>query len=329
MTGYIPTHVTFISRAPETIVNEWEDGTEINSFEARATYVATNEKTKESGMSWAQGYASTKRGITVTESENKPFSSLRVISHEKRNEGGGAFKAIADGKWYVDLRTDTLLDLLVNQSIKGGEVQGAEFVWARIGSQAKVVRVGSSLHAKMIEATETNDAKPPKANDLKVGDVYEAKNGDKGVFLGWVSTIEMTHYGTTSYDAPYIDPWSKQPQHEVTLKRAPKVQCWYRVNKWEEETVEKAIKDWAAYRVDFKRNSTLRRKLPSVKVPEKWMSKMRAEVEECIKRAKAEYSKGFVRPCDLASWCEMIHAAPLGEQMPLHEEYAEYKELLK
>lgn len=327
MTGYIPTHITFISRAPETIVNEWEDGGEINSFEARATYIATNEKTKESGLSWAKGYNSTKRGITTTEAENKPFKSLRIISYEKRNEGGGAFKGIADNRWYIDLRTDTLLDILINHSIHHGEVQGAEFVWARVGSQAKVVRVGSSLHDKLIEATKTNSAKPPKATDLQVGDVYEAKNGDKGVFMGWVSTIKMTHEGSTSYSSPYRSPHGYN-EHTVTLERVPKIQCWYLVRKWDEESVEKSLKELEPYRVTLKKSSSLRRKLSSVKLPTNWMEKVRAKVEERLNSVKTEYDKGFVRPCDLASWCDTLHIALLGEEPPLHLEYAEFKDLL-
>ena len=330
MTGYIPTHITFISRKPETIVNEWEDGGEINSFEASPTYVATNEKTVESGKSWARGYGSTNRGVTVGSADNKPFKSLRITSYEKRNEGGGAFKAIADGKWYVDLRTDTLLDILVNHSIKNGEVQGAEFIWARVGSQAKVVRVGSSLHTKLVESTQIDKIKPPKADDLKPGDVWEAKNGARGVFLGWVSTIQMTHRGSTSYSDPYIDPWTKQPQHEVTVKRAPKIQCWLTMAHYEaDESLTKALKEFLAYRIEFKKTVSYRKRLTSVKVPANWMERVRAEMVSNIAHWKTQYQKGFARPCDLAYACDRVHVAPLGESPALHEEYAQFKDLLK
>lgn len=329
MTGYIPPTITFISRKPETIVNEWEDGGEINSFEARPTYVATNDKTVESGKSWARGYGSTNRGITQHTFDNKSFKSLRITSYEKRNEGGGAFKAIADGEWYVDLRTDTLLDILVNHSIKNGEVQGAEFIWARVGSQAKVVRVGSSLHAKLVEATKLDKVKPPKATDLQPGDVYEAKNGDRAVFLGHVSTIEFHHAGSTSYSTPYKSQWGPS-EHTVTLERIPKIQCWYRVGKAEEGKVKTELNEWGWYRVEFKKTSTFKKRLSPVKLPDDWMARVRANTEASIAEKKAEqWYKGFIRPWDLACYCDRLNVAPPGEQAPLHPELAEYTDLLK
>lgn len=333
MTGYIPTHIIFISKPIETIDNEWEDGAGvINSFEAAPTYVATNEKTKESGMYWAQGYNTTKRGIKVTEAENKPFKSLRITSYEKRREGGGAFKAIADEKWYVDLRTDTLLDILVNHSVNNGEVQGAEFVWARVGSQAKVVRVGSSLHAQLVEATQLDQTKAPKASDLKPGDVYEAKNGDRAVFLGWVSTLQMKHEGSTSFSSPYIDPYTRGPssEHEVEFKRVPKIQCWYEYStSYEDKPAQKVLNEWLWFRVKLKKTNSFKKRLDSVQVPDDWKERIKKAIENRLDEQRVvAWHQGFSRPCDLAEYCESLHLAPVGQSAPIHPEYEVFKHLI-
>lgn len=309
MTGYIPTHITFISREPETIVNEWEDGGEINSFEARPTYVATNDKTKESGLSWAQGYNSTKRGITTTEAENKPFKSLRIVSYEKRNEGGGAFRAIADDKWYIDVRTDTLLDILVNHSIKGGEVQGAEFIWARVGSQAKVVRVGSSLHAKLIEATEINCVKPPKAQDLKPGDIYENKKGARQVFLGWCSTIEM-------------EAESNRMEYLPVLRRLSNVQCWQTLH--EREGYKVRLDDQFGWIVDFKKTCSYRKKAGTTKVPANWMEQIRTSARAYWQSREPYYDTVY----NNAGMCSAFHVCAPTETPQLAPEFTKYQAYL-
>lgn len=303
MTGYIPPTITFISRKPETIVNEWEDGGEINSFEASPTYVATNEKTVESGKSWARGWRDRAK-TTVTPANNNPFKGLRITSYEHRSEGGGAFKAIADGQWYVDLRTDTLLDILVNHSVKNGEVQGAEFIWARVGSQAKVVRVGSSLYAKLVESTALDKVKPPKASDLQPGDVYEAKTGQKAVFMGWCSTIQMTEGNHYANELP-------------ALTRVPKIQCWCRGDSVRFE----------AYTFEFKKSTSYRTKVGHKPVPSSWPEKVRAATAKWM----ADPGRAFYldKPNYLAEYCSTLHVGAVGESVALSPHYDRYKHLFK
>jgi hypothetical protein len=182
------------------------------------------------------------------------------------------------------------------------------------------VRVGSSLHAKLIEATQIDATKPPKASDFKCGDVYEAKNGDRAIFLGWVSTIEMTHEGSTSY--------SSYPQdHRVTLERVPRIQCWYGVGK--SDNPLKELGEWRWWSVDLKKTSSFRKRLDPIKVPSQWAYHIRAEIlRELHKTKGSEFSRGTIRPCDLSCYCARLHIAQSGETVPLHEEFAAYKHLL-
>lgn len=313
MLGYIPPKLWLISKAPETIVNQWEDGSEINSFEASPTFVASNEKTKETGLSWACGYGN-KRGVTTIEVENIPFAQLRIVSYEKRNEGGGAFKAIVQGKYYVDLRTDTLLDILVNHAVESGEVKGASFIWARVGSNMKVVRVGSSLHRDLIAATELDAVKPPKASDLKVGDVYESKNGGRAVFMGWVSTIKMEvkqeHWNATQ---------------EISFVRVPKIQCWYRV--YQDESINKSLREWRYWGFEFKKTNAYRKKVDSIKIPADWMKKAKesavSDLNSLEKQCRAD------RPGDMAYYSQILHLFEVGVKVGLHERFDRWKQFFK
>ncbi len=219
--GYIPDKLIFISRAPIKVVNKFEDcdeGEEINSFEARPTFIATNQKTKETGLAWAgnsydgeyvdgKWKPAPKKKPLVEEFDNTPFKKLRIVSYEQRREGGGAFKVIAGENYYVDLRNDTLLDILVNADIKQGEAQNCEFIWARMGSQMKVVRVGSAIHKKLIESDKKKAMPPIKKSELKIGDILEDSGGAHRVFLGYANTLdfdfERTRGGYPGYSYEY------------------------------------------------------------------------------------------------------------------------------
>lgn len=201
LTGSIPEKITYISQEETKIVNSFEDGEEINSFAARPTFVANNEKSKQTGIEWAKRCYSesyingewVRKEATepvVLEVDNRPFGQLRITSYERRSEGGGAFKMIVEDKYYVDLRTDTLLDIFVNSKIEFGEVTGCKFIWARIGAQMKVVRIGSEIHKRLIKVSELK-ASPIKKSELKQGDILESPSGDKKIFLGYVNTLKF------------------------------------------------------------------------------------------------------------------------------------------
>jgi hypothetical protein len=147
-----------------------------------------NEKVIESGKVWA-GYK-TKTPVISTR-KNDPIAGVRVIMLEKRGEGGRAYKVITPDGFYFDLREDVLLDTMLREGIEKNGVLGGTFIWGYIGSQMKLVRVGSELHNALKVANENSKKVKLSRKDFKIGGVYKSKAGIVKVFLGNVDTVEL------------------------------------------------------------------------------------------------------------------------------------------
>lgn len=196
--GSIPQNLTLFARDETHAGFRWEDveGGDIK-HKVRPVYISdsTNAKTKETGLNWMnQSYGDyvdgkwiTRKNIgTIIETPNTPISNIQIVTLEIRDKGGRAYKCMADigslKNAYFDMREDVLLDCMFQQGIQLGGVCEGPFIFARVDSQMKPVRIGSLLHTKMIEATEHNQKKAIK--DYEVGGVYANKAGDEAVYLG-------------------------------------------------------------------------------------------------------------------------------------------------
>lgn len=197
MVGNIPQKLKLFVCNPRKIELNYDDleiamGTPIMVNE---TFVsdADNAKTCETGKNWAEDNSfydpntrkSTKLGYVVEEMDNKPNNNIRITSLEHRGNGGRAYKVIVNDKYYVDLREDILLDSILNVGIDvGGKLKG-EYIWAKVGSAMKLIRVNSPLHEELIKSTEMNVM--TKIKNLEIGRVYESKT-QKLLYLGKFKT---------------------------------------------------------------------------------------------------------------------------------------------
>ena len=75
--------------------------------------------------------------------------------------------------------------MMLTNGIVKGILQG-EFVWAKVGSEMKLVRIGSVLHSSLIEATKDSKMKKIGQRDLQVGHIYSGKDGRQWIFLGYI-----------------------------------------------------------------------------------------------------------------------------------------------
>lgn len=192
MIGYVPTTMKYVQREPKTIREFWEhalDGDEKTELSLTEAFPVDAEDKKRlvTAMQWAGDHAK------VTEMPNDPIPTIEIISLEIRAQGGRAWKALIHGTFYVDLREDVLLDALRNgEGVKNSELIGP-FVWAVVGSQTKIVRVGSKLHKAVTDGGKRKALKEIKT--LEIGGVYENRSENKYVFLGYVDTdvFELTN----------------------------------------------------------------------------------------------------------------------------------------
>jgi hypothetical protein len=205
MTGSIPSKLKIFSRAPINVTTSWDNDDEgvISKVLVTPVFVtdATNLKTQATAKAWTESRRwcyETKQTVhdpasPVVEIHNAPFSALQVVSMEKRSQGGRAYKAIAYGKFYVDLREDVLLDALITVGVQPGGLLNGSYVFAMVNSEMKVVRVGSMLHTKLVELTSLKVTSSIAAKDFIPGYTYfrGTKDDDKGlVYMG-------AHYAQT------------------------------------------------------------------------------------------------------------------------------------
>lgn len=200
--GSIPEKLMYICAKPMTLRDGGEGlnaGCEGQTVTPAFVTDATNEKTKKTGYEWARRMSGNYRYGSDRDSnfeplymprKNNPITELKVVELERRAQGGRAYKVIHRGGYLVDMREDVLMDVIFNAGIDEGGVLRGEFIWARHGSEMKLVRVGSELHKSLIEATERKKEKKISIKDLVVGGIYETAGGKKSVYLGKIDCEE-------------------------------------------------------------------------------------------------------------------------------------------
>lgn len=239
--GSIPEKLTFFIRNTKTanIVSwRWDDVEGGNkTFEVNPCYISDsdNKKTLETGKQWADsGYydyekrETIKTGYKTFEIDNKPFKNIQIVTLEIRDKGGRAYKVCADiGEYknlYFDMREDILLDTIFNLGIQPGGIIPGEFIFARVGSQMKPIRVGSFLHEKMIESTEYNEK---GKCELEIGGIYSNKKGELSIYLGeyWCREPKIELGETINSRSPRSD--SFKPIKNIEFSKPFKVYVFH------------------------------------------------------------------------------------------------------
>ncbi len=328
MTGNLPANLTIIATKPSSFTSDREDEDgEAVTLKVRAAFVsdAANPKTIEKGRGWARGYrhGGVSREFTV---ENSPafMATARVVGLEVRSEGGRAWKVVTEweGESYLfDLRESTLLDAMTGLGIGPGGKILTPLVWGKVGSQMKLIPVDSAIYKALLEANEVDKLAPVKPADLKVGDVLEAKNGDRAVFLGWVSTIDME-----------VEEDRYRGTETITLKRLPKMQAWYRIPHWDDSSkTQKAVNEMEWWCVDIKKTCSYRKRAGSAKVPVDWTERVEKDIRKGWAEEKTKpYNTSHFRASNMACWCARMHVTPLGAPVAaLKDEWKAWASFLK
>jgi hypothetical protein len=196
------------------------------------------------------------------------MTGVRVVGLERRLEGGRAYKAVLPfGDFYVDLREDVLLDTLLTVGVEPGGVLNGEYVFGKVRSQMKLVRVGSDLHEVLYESMRRAEMKPIGKDDITYGGVYETKSGTKYLCCGMVSTVE--------YKCPTIDTLKRKPAKKAFLVLELQGKDWASASSMETrnltpvEELTKALKPSVYWygRVELKVDPKLLFKTDSVEMP--------------------------------------------------------------
>ena len=205
--GTIPDKISYVYSKTKDVnigcywdIDFWENSNDTVSVYPTFPVADGDEKTLERAEKWAKDQCVVRDPITknlvsddtkveIITVDNEPIRNIKVLSLEGRGNGGRAYKVVIDDKYYVDMREDVLVDVMLQVGIKPGGLLNGVFIWAKLGNQLRVVRVGSELHKLLDESDKKKDLPKIKKTDLEIGGVYQNRKGDKGIFLGYVNTI--------------------------------------------------------------------------------------------------------------------------------------------
>lgn len=250
-----------------------------------------NENRKKTAYEWARCYdrqTHTYLEPVVSIRPNTPISGVRICDLESRDEGGRAYKVIMPNNELYDLREDVLLDAIYELGIAPGGILGGEYLWAVVGSQMKLIRNNSRLHKKLIETGELKKITTKiGAKEWVPGDIYNGKNNEPKMFLGWVDGIEFkeNYYraGKGQYEA-----FKRKP---LWLGIAPKN---IDVNPFEKMFEE--FKNNHVYGCHLERPTNLVTKLGHYDIPENFFEELHSTGIRSFEEAYKAWSRDGAKP---------------------------------
>lgn len=339
--GCIPKNITIFSNGKSKPYRWWEDlgSEEVDQMVIKAFAVDSSSKDMlETARRWAEnirdynkesGTYVKRNELKVEELENKPFTGVKILGLEHRGNGGRAYKVITPGDYYFDLREEVLLDTLINEGVaKGGELQGS-FVWGKVGSQMKLVRVDSKLYNELSDAGDRRSMKKVGAKELKVGRVYESKAGKKAIFLGWVSTIkiigsQICNNANYHYSAQYSYSYS------FNTKEMNKCMLWFNLYGYGNKKPDVEFDEWLnkkenTFNCEIRTSHTMVREVGEVVIP--------GNIFEIIKNTTINYMFDYIdrnsyysRDADskfysMSGHSEIINMVEYGKTPKIHTVY--------
>lgn len=213
--GRIPESITNYYSQNEVIKRSWDDLPESIQAENITVFPAFpsdtgNPKSLDSGKRWAENRSRNrmfnyqtgkwedcdKMPVISDTQPNLPKGGYRLVNFEIRSEGGRAWKVISKEGYYFDLREDILLDIMVAVGISEGGYIPCDLIWARIGSQMKLIRVGSELYDAIRNFQEHAAKKKLSVKDLVPGTVYVYPRGTMKIFIANTRSLRFKHNGT-------------------------------------------------------------------------------------------------------------------------------------
>ncbi len=189
-TGGIPTKIALYVKTPQKFSahNPWMQQiqrTEVSDL--TVTPAMPTDAESKAQRATAEDWASELKRLPVTvhERDNSPFK-VRVIGLETRGEGGRAYKVVTEDGLLLDMREEVLLECVLGCGIAAGGTPNGEFIFAREGSQMKIIRVGSDIHAQFTAAEKRRTAAPIKKDALTPGAFYSTRGPAHILYFGRV-----------------------------------------------------------------------------------------------------------------------------------------------
>lgn len=294
--GSIPEKICYVfSDEEEVFIGcqwdvDWFDQSKNKKAKVLPTFPVEDgdDKSKARAIQWAEmSYGKEPKKAKFDIVDNKPLQGVKVFSLEHRGQGGRAYKAVI-GKYYVDLREDVLMDTMLQSGVAAGGVLLGEYVWAKMQSQMKLVRVGSELHRLVTEFDSKRDVKPISKDRLEIGGVYQTRKKERAIFLGYVNTVifSVKDGDTTSRFS------DKKISFDLGHKSIRKAMLFYEVDDFilfaENAKQMKNVKN--TYRFKIKKSHAYIEKIDQITTPKDIVSFIRSDAQKKIKDVILEYT---------------------------------------
>lgn len=293
--GTIPEEITIVSSVEQPVYRQWEgekfideideeEGEVIKYDERREMVIPAfpietgNKKTLKTAIEWAENHRQwydpqTKKHLKKSDPviqdtrKNEPITGVQVVALEERGNGGRAYKVKTKDKYYFDMREDVMLDTMVTDGIAKGGILNGRFIFGRVGSQMKLVRIGSELHKALLEAVFTNKTKALDKETFQVGDVLENKSGKQKVFCGWISTANFSLSMKVKPNKSQIYTNKTTYVDSFSYNEMPKAMLWLNTwSKFNEKDYRSYVKDAmkTTYHFDVSTTHSLIKKIGNI-----------------------------------------------------------------
>lgn len=335
--GGIPDKITYVVKKAVQVHRGWH-GVDIDLMSLAAPVKAipafpvdpSSKTALDTAMRWAREASHPSPHV---ETDNAPIAEVEIITIEARAEGGRAYKVrlrgVHDGSGgdslYADMREDVVLDaMLVNGVKKGGTLKGP-FVWGRLQSQLRLVRVGSTLHTAMVEAAKRMAKALVHPKYYIKGGIYLTRKGEAVLYLGKCDYDEFAYV----YESKEQQRWGINGR--IARKEVRDGHLWYGLRTWGADPKKKDAEHWVQSVGQLYKPETI------------WIFGMRrikqARVNELIHAVDIDWDKlrsaavGWAldpthRYCSSSPEEQLMHASamahvrPAGEPCPVHPQYA-------
>ena len=305
--GSIPEKISYVSSEEKEVAVgcEWdidwtenEEAVKTVKIKVLPTFPADASEPKmiQKAISWASnGYYDPVKGHvdrqhTIVNKNNDPIKNVKVLSLEQRGNSGRAYKVLIDN-FYVDLREDVLMDTLLQVGVDPGGILKGDYIWAKMGPNMRLVRIGSELHKLIMDFESKKKLKIIKKNDLEVGGVYQDAKKNRAIFLGFVNG---TNY---SVDNPKPVYSRNSAQFEYIKKPFKKLMLFFQI--YNHENLAKTLlllrDESNSFRMEFKKSHNFIEKINQVEIPSDIISFHRANAAKTVKQKILEYT-GHVPP---------------------------------
>lgn len=274
--GIIPDEISIVSSVEQPVYRRWDDAEEGDRPEEKMVIPAfvcesNNARALATAVSWAErarSYYDNDLKQTVKKSDpvvkeirkNLPMNGLRVVALEERGNGGRAYKVVSPDNYYFDLREDVMLDTMIKAGLREGGHLNGEFIWARVHSTMKIVRIGSDLYKKLVHHTSRSKTKKVNARNLVPGTVYANKRGEKSAYLGRVNAVDFVYtqdynhnrytYGYSSGGAP------PKPKFTITKQELKNAHVWISLSTYKKTPLMETYKENRDRRYYIKMSTT-------------------------------------------------------------------------